>query len=148
MLLPVIDAVELAATLCRRVQPGHIPHSEKAGSEPVTIADYGSQAILCRAISLAYPDDAILAEEQTTNFLNGTPEVQRAHVVQLVSETLGLSVSEGDIAGWLDYGRDRTSVRRWTIDPIDGTKGFLALRRYTIAVGLIVNNQPVDAVMG
>ncbi|MCC6804032.1 MAG: hypothetical protein IT319_14210, partial [Anaerolineae bacterium] len=50
-LKPIFAAVRQAADLTRRVQQIHLAHSEKAGKEPVTIADYGSQAILCRAIS-------------------------------------------------------------------------------------------------
>ncbi len=144
----VINAVRLAAELCRRVQQTHVIHSEKPGKEPVTIADYGSQAILCRAISLAYPNDAILAEEQSAQFLEGVAEPQRAEVVKLVGELLGQAITEADIVRWLDHGRGRSAERTWAIDPIDGTKGFLAARRYTIAVGLLINNQAVDAVMG
>jgi 3'(2'), 5'-bisphosphate nucleotidase len=146
---PIIDAVRLAAELCRRVQQTQVIRSEKPDDEgPVTIADYGSQAILCRAISVAYPNDAILAEEQSVQFLEGVAAPQRNQIVGLVGEILGESVSEADIIRWLDHGRGRIADRMWAVDPIDGTKGFLAGRRYTIAVGLLVNNQAVDSVMG
>lgn len=148
MFQPIIDAVRLAAQLCRRVQQTQIAHSEKPGEGPVTIADYGSQAILCRAIGLAYPSDAILAEEQSAHFMDGLAESQRREVVKLVGTILGEIVSEADIVRWLDHGRGQVADRTWAVDPIDGTKGFLAGRRYTIAVGLLVNNQAVDAVMG
>src|SRR5215212_334641 len=85
---PIINAVRQASNLCRQVQHIHVIHSEKPGREPVTIADYGSQAILCRAISLAFPDDGIVAEEQSEQFLNGTAAPQREQVVKLVSEIL------------------------------------------------------------
>jgi 3'(2'), 5'-bisphosphate nucleotidase len=147
-LQPIIEAVRQASNLCRQVQQIHVVHSEKPGREPVTIADYGSQAILCRAISKAFPDDAIVAEEQSDQFLNGVAAPQREQVVNLVSQILGEAVSEADLVKWLDYGRDRQNVRTWVIDPIDGTKGFLALRRYTIAVGMLENGQPVGSVMG
>ncbi len=34
------------------------------------------------------------------------------------------------------------------IDPIDGTKGFIAMRRYSIAVGLLDRGLPVAGVLG
>ena len=148
MLLPIIQAVQQAAALCRLVQQRHIVASEKPGKEPVTIADYGSQVILGRAISLAYPNDSILAEEKAAHFLEGVAEAQRHQVLALVSEVLGEAIAEADFVRWLEHGRGRQSDRVWAIDPIDGTLGFMAMRRYTIAVGLLLNNQPLEAVMG
>ncbi|RMF81646.1 MAG: 3'(2'),5'-bisphosphate nucleotidase [Chloroflexi bacterium] len=147
-LQPIIDAVRQAATLCRTVQQTHIVRSDKAGHEPVTIADYGSQAIISRMISRVFPHDAVLAEEQGEQFLSLVEAPQREHIVALLSEILGESVTEADVVQWLDYGQGRDAARTWVIDPIDGTKGFLALRRYTIAVGLVVDGQPVAGVMG
>jgi len=144
----IIDAVRLAAELCRRVQQTQVISSEKPGEGPVTIADYGSQAILCRAISKAYPNDAILAEEQAAQFLAGVADSQRASIVNLVNAMLNEKISEADIVGWLEYGRGRAAERTWAIDPLDGTNGYLAARRYTIAAGLLVNSQAVEAVMG
>jgi 3'(2'), 5'-bisphosphate nucleotidase len=148
MTTPIIQAVQQAAALCHLVQQRHIVASEKTGKEPVTIADYGSQAILGRAIGIAYPDDAILAEEKAAHFLEGVAENQRQQAITLVSEVLGQAVSENDFVRWLEHGRGRQTDRIWAVDPIDGTMGFMAMRRYTIAVGLLVNGQPVEAVMG
>jgi len=147
-LSPILQAVREAAALCRQVQQTHLDRREKAGHEPVTIADYGSQAILCRAISQAFPGDAVLAEEHASQFLEVVAEPQRAQITRMVSEVLGETVSEADIVGWLDYGQGRQARYTWVIDPIDGTQGFLARRRYAIAAGLLDNGQPVGAVLG
>jgi 3'(2'), 5'-bisphosphate nucleotidase len=147
-LTPILLAVRQAADLCRRVQQQHIVRSEKTGKEPVTIADYGSQAILCRAIHDAFPGDAILAEEQGSQFMQLVPDEQRAQVVGLVSEALGQPVTEAEVVRWLDNGHDIQAERTWVIDPIDGTKGFIALRRYSICVGMLVNGQVVGGVIG
>lgn len=147
-LKPIFAAVRQAADLTRRVQQIHLVHSEKAGREPVTIADYGSQAILCRAISIAYPDDAVLAEEHASQFSELLPDAQRAEIVRLVSDVLGEKVSEAQVTAWLDHGSGRDAERRWVIDPIDGTKGFIAMRRYSIAVGLLDGGLPVAGVLG
>ena len=49
-------AVRDAVVLCRRVQEEYLIANTKVsgeGKEPVTIADYGSQAIICRALESA-----------------------------------------------------------------------------------------------
>ncbi len=147
-LKPIFAAVRQAADLTRRVQQIHLAHSQKEGKEPVTIADYGSQAILCRAISRAFPDDAVLAEEHGNQFAELLPADQRAGIVRLVSDVLGETLGEDQVQAWLDYGRDRDAERTWVIDPIDGTKGFIAMRRYSIAVGLLEGGLPVAGVLG
>jgi 3'(2'), 5'-bisphosphate nucleotidase len=147
-LTPIFDAVRLAADLTRRVQQLHIAGSEKTGREPVTIADYGSQAILCRAISRAFPDDAVLAEERADQFVSLVSEENRAHITQLVSAVVGESVIETDMIAWLEHGREKQTERTWVIDPIDGTKGFIAMRRYAIALGVLEDGVPVAGVIG
>src|SRR5664279_2537463 len=147
-LKPIYIAVRQAADLTRRVQQQQLVHSHKEAREPVTIADYGSQAILCRAIQLAFPDDAVLAEEHAHQFSSLLPADQRAEIVRLVSDILGEPISEDQVTGWLDHGRGVEAERTWVIDPIDGTKGFIALRRYSIAVGLLDRGLPIAGVLG
>ncbi len=147
-LQPIINAVKQAISLCQEVQNNYLTRNEKVGREPVTIADYGSQTIICRAISQAFPDDAIIAEERAEQFMRVVSDAQRQKVAELVSKTLDQQITEQDMQAWLDHGQDRSSQRTWIIDPIDGTKGFLAKRRYSIAVGVLIDNQPVSGVMG
>ncbi len=110
-LQPIFTAVRQAAGLTRRVQEIHLAHSQKDGKEPVTIADYGSQAILCRAISRDFPDDAVLAEEHGSQFSELVADDQRAEIVRLVGEILGEPVSEADV---IRLARSRARARRRT----------------------------------
>ncbi len=146
-LKPILAAARQAADLTRRVQQLHLTNSDKGENDPVTIADYGSQAILCRAIAAAYPHDAVLAEEQGSQFASLVSDTQRATVVKLVGDVLGESVSEAQLIAWLDYGFGRDASRTWVIDPIDGTKGFIAGRRYSIAVGVLDDGMPTAGVL-
>jgi 3'(2'), 5'-bisphosphate nucleotidase len=147
-LTPIQQAVRQAASLCAQVQCIHLAHSDKGKDDPVTIADYGSQAILCRAIRRAFPEDAVLAEEQGSQFVELVPEAQRARILHLLGDVLGESVTTDDVVNWLDHGQGRQAARTWVIDPVDGTKGFLAQRHYCIAVGILEAGKPVGAVMG
>lgn len=144
----LIPAVRLASLLTLRVRDTLVVASEKAGREPVTIADYGSQVIICRALGEHFPADRVVAEERAADYLERVGPPQKAKVEQFLTDMLGAPVSEDQITDWLDHGRETDSARTWVIDPIDGTKGFLGGRRYTIAVGLLVDGEPVFSVMG
>ncbi|HEX2619283.1 MAG TPA: inositol monophosphatase family protein, partial [Phototrophicaceae bacterium] len=145
---PIFEAVRRAAVLCHEVQQHYLVASEKTGKEPVTIADYGSQALICEAISRAFPNDGVVAEESGQQFLELVEDDQRQQIVQLISKALGRSVLESDVVGWLNYNRDVKAARTWVIDPIDGTKGFLAMRHFAIAVGVLEDGQVTSGVMG
>jgi 3'(2'), 5'-bisphosphate nucleotidase len=41
------------------------------------------------------------------------------------------------VAAWIDHGNGEIQTRYWTIDPIDGTKGFLRGDQYAVAVALV-----------
>jgi 3'(2'), 5'-bisphosphate nucleotidase len=151
---PVFTAVRQAAALCRAVQARYLPAdgaaqaATKAGAEPVTMGDYGVQAILCRAISRAYPDDAVIAEESGRQFYELIADADREEIAALVGEALGERVRVDDMARWLDHGQGQAAAHTWVIDPIDGTKGFLARRHYVIALGVLRGGQPVAGVIG
>lgn len=145
---PIFEAVRRAAVLCHEVQRHYLVENSKAEKEPVTIADYGSQALICEAISRAFPNDCVLAEESGQQFLSLVDDDQRRQIVQLISTVMGRSVTETDVVHWLDFNTGIEASRTWVIDPIDGTKGFLAMRHFAIAVGVLEAGQVTAGVMG
>ena len=142
----MLSAVRDAAKLCRRVQRDYLKANVK-GEEPVTIADYGSQAIIGRALQRHCSDDGVVAEESGRQFLELVPAEERAAVLGILAEVLGQSVSEAEVVDWLDFGRGKPSRRTWVIDPIDGTRGFIARRHYAIACGLLVDGRPAEGIV-
>jgi len=60
-----IEAATQAADLCVSVRADMVnPDAmEKGDRSPVTIADFGAQAIICKILSEAFPDDVIVGEE-------------------------------------------------------------------------------------
>lgn len=140
------EAARLAGQLCLAVRAGMLnsPESmEKDGHEPVTIADFGAQAVVLQHIVQYFPGDAAVAEEHAADFERLASDAQRERIIYHVSQALGRPVSPAQIVGWLDYGRGRAGSRVWTVDPIDGTKGFLRGDQFAIAVALLVDGQPV-----
>lgn len=143
---PIIRAVQDASRLTRTVQQEYLVRHDKP-TEPVTIGDYGAQAIICRAIKEHFPDDAVVAEESGRQFIDVVDTVQRELILQLVGTIIGATVSADDMVEWLNHGHGKDAPRTWIIDPIDGTKGFLREQRYAIAVGLAEGAHVVAGVM-
>ncbi len=132
-----IAAMTAAARLCQRVRQGQewITLSKQDRS-PVTVADFGAQAIICRAIAEAFPADAIVAEENAT--LLSQPEM--AQPLQQVTDQVRVLLPDATpttVISWINHGMGALGERFWTLDPIDGTKGFLRGDHYAIALALI-----------
>lgn len=135
-----IDAAIAAAKLCQQVRQAIPAAMEKTDKSPVTVADYGSQALICKAIGDIFPNDPIVAEEDAADL--STPEMapQLAKVTDYVKE-LDPEATPDDVKSWIDRGNGEVAPRYWTLDPIDGTKGFLRQDQYAVALALVESGQ-------
>lgn len=134
-----LGAVREAAALTAAVQSQiNLEAIEKKDKSPVTIADYGSQALVCRAISRAFPADVIVAEEDSAELSKPENEIILGRLVEVVRSIRPASEPEA-IRDWIDRGNGEATDRFWTLDPIDGTKGFLRKQQYAISLCLIEN---------
>lgn len=144
-----LRAVRAAAQVCRSVQRSITPETlAKQDKSPVTIADFASQAIVCRALAESFPQDAVIAEEEASALL--APE-NETFVERMLAElrAAGVAAVREEVAAWIDHGRHTPHPRRfWTLDPIDGTKGFLRGEQYAISLALIVEGRIEVAVLG
>ncbi len=144
-----LEAVRQACRVCRNAQSRITAESlEKKDKSPVTVADFASQAVICRALAAAFPDDLIIAEEDSAELRSesGAPFLQRV-VGELAA--IGVNGSPTDVCGWIDRGRtDSFHERFWTLDPIDGTKGFLRKEQYAVSLALIVGGRIEVGVLG
>jgi 3'(2'), 5'-bisphosphate nucleotidase len=147
-----IRAVRAAARLCQAVRAGIAPEVlDKKDNSPVTVADFGSQAVICRTLQKAFPEDPIIAEEDSSELRlpeNAAILGQVVEHVRRIESPDGSFPSAEDVCAWIDRGgtteyRDRF----WTVDPIDGTKGFLRNEQYAVALALIVEGRIVVAAL-
>ena len=143
-----MSAVFRAAQLCQQVQIDMVKTDavEKADRSPVTVADFGSQALICQAIAEAFPDDVIVAEEDSQALQENPQLMQR--VTGYVDHFSAGIPSTQTVCDWIDRGGGEVGERFWTLDPIDGTKGFLRGDQYAIALALIVNGEVKLGVLG
>lgn len=142
-----LAAVRQAALLCRDVQANLISKLEKDDRSPVTVADFGSQALVCRALGEAFPADPVIAEEDSKALRKPENRETLERVIEAVEKHVNGAV-ETDVCGWIDRGNASRYVDRfWTLDPIDGTKGFLRGEQYAVALALIVDGELTVAAM-
>lgn len=144
-----LNAVGKASMLCQDAQkdfvnPGTV---EKQDRSPVTIADFGSQAVINLALIKAFPNDPVIGEEDSAILKENKELCQK--VMNLVRKQSG-DVSETQVLEAIDAEPiDKDFTRRfWTVDPIDGTKGFLRGEQYAVALALVENGRPVLGVLG
>jgi 3'(2'), 5'-bisphosphate nucleotidase len=119
--------------------------SLKTDRSPVTAADFAIQAIVAERLGHAYPNDPLIAEEAAAS-LRGDPSLSR-RIVEVVDQIVpGATIDQ--VATWIGNGDSRPGSRFWTLDPIDGTKGFIHGRQYVIALALIVDGRVQLGVIG
>ncbi len=144
-----VDAVREAAALCEAVQSDLSSDVlEKDDRTPVTVADFGSQALICRALREAFPDDPVIAEEDASALHTHAHEAVLDAVVRRVQATRP-EADRRAVCDWIDHGNaQHYHDRFWTLDPIDGTKGFVRGDQYAIALALVIDGQPHVVALG
>lgn len=133
-----VQAVARAASLCIAVRAEKVVCDAltKGDMSPVTIADWGAQALVCQHLRNTFPDDPIVGEENAA----ALKEPENAPYLDQVSSFVGRWIPGAgprEICRWIDAGGGAVANRFWTLDPVDGTKGFLRNDQYAIALALI-----------
>lgn len=141
-------AVMAAAKLCETVRRDMVPEAmEKSDKSPVTVADYGAQSIICKALSEAFPNDPVVGEEDAAELRSPAMSDRLKQVTNFVKDVIG-EVTPDQVAQWIDHGNGAPANRFWTLDPIDGTKGFLRGDQYAIALALIEDGDLKVGILG
>jgi 3'(2'), 5'-bisphosphate nucleotidase len=146
-----LAAVRAAARICVAVQRDLVAARslEKKDKSPVTVADFASQAVVCAALQRDFPADLVVGEESAADLHGAGAAGLRAQVTEFVRAAVDDSVDEARVLGWIDRGGgDARAERFWTLDPIDGTKGFLRGEQYAVALALIEAGEVVLGVLG
>jgi 3'(2'), 5'-bisphosphate nucleotidase len=145
-----LAATQIAAELCQRVQASVTAQAlEKRDKSPVTVADFASQAIIAAALKRVFPEIPLIAEEDSAALRSADNSDSLQRVVAEVQTALDdQTLSTDTVCEWIDHGgASEYSDLFWTLDPIDGTKGFLRGEQYAIALALVKDGQPVCATL-
>jgi 3'(2'), 5'-bisphosphate nucleotidase len=153
-------AVQRASILTKTVYSSHSKGTlSKSDSSPVTIGDFGAQALIIASIKHAFPEDEVVGEEDADDLRKNESErklvwdlVQAAKLKDSAAEDKigGPIKSVDDMLTALDSGRSNggRKGRVWALDPIDGTKGFLRGGQYAVCLALMVDGVPTVGVIG
>lgn len=149
-----VRTVERVCRLIHQVQQSLVSDEtvQKKDRSPVTVADFAAQAIVIRDLVSRFPDYPFIAEEDTKQ-LTKQPEL-RAKVLEHVRKVVP-EMGEDELMESIGKGKCKPEEMKelgsklwWTLDPIDGTLGFLRKEQYAVALALMKNNEPVLGILG
>jgi 3'(2'), 5'-bisphosphate nucleotidase len=146
-----LDAVRRASLLVKKIQAEMVSAAlTKEDRSPVTVADYAAQALVGHLMEEKFPQDSLMAEEDSAA-LQAEPD-RHGSTLRQVEDFLSRVVDPvhpADVRRWIDRGAVASPPRRfWTLDPIDGTKGFLRGDQYAVALALLEDGEVRIGVLG
>ncbi|KAG2299320.1 hypothetical protein Bca4012_010895 [Brassica carinata] len=167
-----VRVVHLASSLCVKVQEKlRIPSSTNGGGHikskdddsPVTVADWGVQAIVSWVLAEVFGTQnlSIVAEEDTESLSNA----ESLALLGAISNAVNEALSEAHKYGLPkpDKPLESTEIlkaigrcnsiggpkgRHWVLDPVDGTLGFVRGDQYAVALALIEDGKVLLGVLG
>lgn len=149
-------AVSRASRVCRHLQADlkRLGRMTKGDRSPVTVADFASQAVVAWTLTQELGAATIVAEEDSTELRSRLASGDRA-LIDAVVNAARLEWPDADeesVLRMIDLGaadpKGDDWSGFWTLDPIDGTKGFLRGTQYAVALAWIEAGSPVIGVLG
>ncbi len=141
-----LRAVRDAAQVCRAVSAGAIRAITKSDQSPVTIADYAAQAVVVHVLTEEFPD-AVVVGEESAELLRSDDELCAG--VLAATRVVWRDADREAVLAAIDAGARRSTSDRsyWTLDPIDGTKGFLRREQYAVCLARVDGDTPTVAAL-
>ncbi|PIA34415.1 hypothetical protein AQUCO_03800197v1 [Aquilegia coerulea] len=155
-----VNVVEKACRLCVDVKKSLFSSEgkilEKNDQTPVTVADFGVQALISLELNRLFPSIPLVAEEDSA-FLRSSILVDT--VVSVVNDTMetgDTTLDRNDVLKAIDRGGKDAFIfgenpaTYWVLDPIDGTRGFLKGTEalYVVGLALVIDGEIAVGVMG
>lgn len=149
-LAAALAAVGQACRVARNIQD-HLEQTRaiiKADKSPVTVADFAVQAVVAHSLASTLGEVRLVAEESSELLKVGGGAATRAAVLEAV-RAVWPEASADEVLMAIDAGNhDATAAGYWTLDPIDGTKGFLRRGQYAVSLGYLRAGKVLIGVMG
>lgn len=153
-------AASVAARLCQKVQKALLQSDvqSKSDKSPVTVADYGSQALVSFVLERELPSESfsLVAEEDSGDLRKENALETLERITKHVNATLSSDgtynvspLSAEEVLAAIDSGKSEggSHGQHWVLDPIDGTKGFVRGDQYAIALALLDEGKVVLGVL-
>jgi len=142
-----MEAVRAGALLAREVEREMVePALTKEDRSPVTVADFAVQGLIACLLEKTFPTAALVAEEDSAQLREPEAESTCRQVAAYVGRRLAYATPE-TVCAWIDHGNAAPRGLFWTLDPIDGTKGFLRGGQYAVGMALVDEGEIVLGAM-
>ncbi|XP_061368808.1 putative PAP-specific phosphatase, mitochondrial isoform X2 [Gastrolobium bilobum] len=155
-----VDVVQRACRLCVHVKSSLLSTDgkvlEKNDQTPVTVADFGVQALLSLELNQLFPSIPLVAEEDSAFLRSRNLADAVLSAVTAEASSTCKPLTQDDVLEAIDRGGTDAFVfgskpaTYWVLDPIDGTRGFLRTSKalYVVGLALVVEGEIVIGVMG
>ena len=131
----MVAALLDAAAVCRRIRADARAQTKRDAS-PVTVADFAVQAVVARRLAAAVPGLTLVAEEDSRSLRGDSGRDMLVDVLDQV-RLLTPQATADEVREWVDIGGGDPGTDFWTLDPVDGTKGFRRGGQYAVALAHI-----------
>ncbi len=118
----------------------------KQDGTPVTAGDLAVQMAVCSVLSKRTPHLPVVGEEGESSIAGAAGQELLARAVKAVKAAMGADAA-ADPTEYLESNPKPTSKSWWTVDPIDGTKGFRSGRHYALCLALVEEQQSTVGVL-
>ena len=105
------------------------------------------QALIAARLATAFPDVPLVAEEDAAE-LRSVGGGRLPGLVVDVVRRFAPGMNAGGVLDSIDRGRGVPGERYWTLDPVDGTRGFLRGGRSAVALALIQDGAVMTGILG
>jgi 3'(2'), 5'-bisphosphate nucleotidase len=143
-------AVRAAMRVCRSVaaSSASVRKLTKSDDSPVTVADFASQAVVVHLLRQRLGPIELVGEESA----DALRAPDRAALREAVTEAVRVAwpeATEQTVLAAIDAGHGRNpGPSYWTLDPIDGTKGFLRGGQYAVSLARVEDGEVVLGLLG
>src|SRR4029079_1433827 len=114
---------------------------------PVTVADFAVQAVIARRLAERVPRATLIGEENADALRLEEGVAILDQITEFVRQSSPDATPE-EVCTLIDRGAGEPPDTYWTLDPIDGTKGFLRREQYAVALALVRNGKVELGVLG
>lgn len=145
-----LASVASACAVTRAIQQKleRVRQVTKDDRSPVTVADFAAQAVVALKLMDSFGEIRMVGEESAGVLRQDDQKTIRNEVVDAVRGVLP-GATEDDVLEAIDAGNhDASADAYWTLDPIDGTKGFLRGGQYAVSLAYIEDGIVTLGVMG
>ena len=146
-----LEAVSKACRVARGIQQSlqQVRAITKDDRSPVTVADFAVQAAVALELKRALGEDVKIVGEEHAGVLREDANAAVREAVVAAVQVMHEDAGDDDVLRAIDNcDHDGSDANYWTLDPIDGTKGFLRAQQYAIALARIELGEVTLGVMG